>query len=439
MTSEAEALARAITKAAWRLIPFLLLLYVLAFLDRANVGFAKQALQRDTGLSEGAYAFGAGLFFVGYAVLEVPSNLLLFRFGARVWMSRIMVTWGLTSAAMMFAWNETVFCVLRFLLGVAEAGFFPGVIFYFTFWFPSATRGKMMGLFYFGAPLALIFGGPLSGLLLELNGLGDLKGWQWMFLVEGVLAAGVGLWAYWYLDGRPAEAAWLSREEKAALHNALEAEAQRERGPVHFGVLRVLVNHRVLYFGLIYCLIQMSVYGVTFYLPAQVAMLLRRETGLTVGLVTAAPWLCALVAAYAVPRLAGRTGRRRWVGGVALAAAGCGIAISATGRPGLALAALCVAAAGFISVQPVFWTFPTDELRGAAAAAGIALINSCGAVGGFFAPNVKTLAERTLASATAGYLVLAWITVLGAILIFVLPERARVKPEGSTSNVKTGS
>src|SRR5512137_2834070 len=205
-----DLLAGAVRKAAGRLLPFLLLLYVLAFLDRANVGFVKETLLAETGLSEAAYAFGAGVFFAGYALLEVPSNLILHRVGARVWLCRIMVSWGIVSAAMMFAWTPAVFCVLRFLLGVAEAGFFPGVILYLTYWFPSRERGRMMGLFYFGAPLAFIFGGPLSGLLLECNGLLGLRGWQWMFLVEGLAASAAGVWTYWHLTNRPADAAWLS-------------------------------------------------------------------------------------------------------------------------------------------------------------------------------------------------------------------------------------
>jgi MFS family permease len=425
MTDAPEDLGRAVNKAAWRLIPFLLLLYALAFLDRANVGFAKQALQRDTGLSEGAYAFGAGLFFLGYALFEVPSNLMMHRVGARAWMCRIMVTWGLISAAMMFAWNVTVFYALRLFLGIAEAGFFPGVILYFTYWFPSRRRGKMLGLFYFGAPLALTFGGPASGLLLEMDGLCGLNGWQWMFLVEGLGATAAGLWAYWYLDDRPSEAAWLSAAEKQALQEAITAEDSQKPERAQHGLLRALANPRVLFFGLIYALIQMSVYGVSFYLPSQVARLLGRDTGFVVGVVSAIPPLCALVAAYLIPRLASRTGCRRLVGGLALAAAGCGIAASALGNPVVALAALCVAWAGFIGVQPVFWTFPTDELSGAAAAGGLALINSCGAVGGFFAPNLKTAAERALASSTAGYAVLAFTTLLGAALILLLPRRAR--------------
>ncbi|MBL9215328.1 MAG: MFS transporter [Opitutaceae bacterium] len=408
-------------------MPFLLLLYILAFLDRVNVGYAKQAFLRDTGLSEATYAFGAGIFFLGYALFEVPSNLAMHRVGARVWMCRIMVTWGLISAAMAFAWSEASFHGLRFLLGVAEAGFFPGVILYLTYWFPASRRGTVMGLFYLGAPLAQIFGGPVSGLLLELDGFGGLHGWQWMFLVEGLAASAVGVWTFWYLPDRPADAAWLDAAQRSALASAVAAE-EPAHGDGHPGVWAMLCRPRVLYFGLIYGLIQISVYGVIFYLPAQVSRLLGREAGLAVGLVSAIPWTCALAAAFALPRLAGRIGRRRAVVVAALLAAGAGIAGSASGSPGWALAALCVATAGFIGAQPLFWTFPTGELTGVQAAGGIALINSLGALGGFIAPNLRVFVERSAGASTAGLYALAGASLLAAVLVAVLRE-ARPRPE----------
>jgi sugar phosphate permease len=410
-----------ISKVTMRLLPFLLLMYVLAFLDRANVGFAKAAFQADTGISNAAYAFGASIFFVGYALFEVPSNLIMHRVGAKIWMARIMVTWGLISAAMMFAHTETTFYVLRVLLGIAEAGFFPGVILYLTYWFPSDARAKAMGLFYFGAPLAFIFGSPLSGLLLEFNGLAGLTGWQWMFMVEGLLATVVGIWAYFYLDDRPQDARWLNADEKRELVTAIEAEESRKHAHGPAGVLAALRNSRVLYLSLIYFLIQMSVYGVVFYLPTQVAGLMGRNVGLAVGFVSAIPWVCALAAAYFIPRLSDATGERRMIGSATLAVAGLGIGASvATGSPLLSMIALCFAAAGFIAVQPIFWTFPTSYLGGVAAAGGIALINSLGALGGFVAPNVKTWAETAFASQAAGLYLLAGTTLIGALLIFQL-------------------
>lgn len=421
------SLEATITKVTKRLLPFLLLMYVLAFLDRANVGFAKTAFQADTGISDAAFALGASIFFLGYALLEVPSNLIMHRVGAKIWMARIMVTWGLISAAMMFAHNEFTFYLLRVLLGAAEAGFFPGVILYLTYWFPSAFRGRAMGLFYFGAPLAFIFGSPLSGLLLEFDGFGGLHGWQWLFMVEGLLAAVVGVWAFFYLDNRPKDAKWLTDAEKRELTAALDAEDSHKtaHGPAH--MMSAMRSRKVLHFAAIYFLIQMSVYGVVFYLPTQVASLLGTNVGLMVGIVTAIPWVCALVAAYYLPRMSDASGQRREYAAATMAVAGIGIACSvATASPFLAMVALCFAAAGFIAVQPIFWTFPTSYLGGVAAAAGIALINSIGALGGFVAPNVKTWAEAAFASQSAGLYLLACTTLLGAALILAIGRKSEV-------------
>ena len=415
--------ASLLRKVSWRLLPFLLLMYIMAFLDRANVGFAKQAFQADTGIGDAAFAFGAGVFFAGYALLEVPSNLIMHKVGARLWMCRIMVTWGLISAAMVFAHTETSFYVLRFLLGVAEAGFFPGVILYLTYWFPGATRGRAMGFFYFGAPLAFIFGSPLSGLLLELDGVMGTHGWQWLFAVEGLLATAVGVWAYFYLDNRPADAKWLTAEERNQLQTVLDAEDIQKQA--HGGLLKVLCQPAVLYLCLIYLLIQASVYGVVFYLPAQVAGLLGTKVGFMVGLVSAVPWLCALVAAWKIPALADRTGKRRAVAAVTLVISGVGIAASVTfTSPLLGILALCFAASGFIAVQPVFWTFPASFLAGSAAAGAIALINSFGALGGFIAPILKNWAEGVFHSPAAGLYLLAFTTLIGAALVMgIRPPR----------------
>jgi MFS family permease len=426
---DGPALDRVTAKAIRRLVPFLLLMYVLAFLDRANIGFAKKLFQADAGISDAAFAFGAGVFFVGYALLEVPSNLIMHKVGARIWMCRIMVTWGLISAALMFAQGETSFYALRFLLGVAEAGFFPGVIYFVTQWFPVQARTRVLGMFYFGAPLAFIFGSPLSGLLLELSGVAGLKGWQWLFLVEGLLATAVGVWAYGYLDNKPADAKWLSDAERRTLGNALAAEERLKAAHGPHGVMSALMNPKVLFLGLIYVLIQMSVYGVVFYLPTQVASLLGQKVGFTVGLVAAIPWVCAFIATWYVPRLAEQRQQHAGIGAATLVICAAGIALSvSSGSPLLSLIALCFAAAGFIAVQPLFWSFPTAYLGGAAAAGGIAFINSLGAVGGFIAPNVKTWAEKAFASPSAGLQLLAVTTLIGAVLFATLRKSSAAQP-----------
>jgi MFS family permease len=413
-----DLLAPVVRRVTRRLIPVLLLMYILAFLDRANLGFAKAAFQADTGLSDAAYALGAGIFFLGYAALEVPSNIIMRKVGAKIWLARIMISWGIVSALMMFAQTEWVFYFLRVLLGITEAGFFPGVILYLTYWIPAQFRGQVNGLFYFGAPLAFIFGGPLSGMLLDLDGLGGLQGWQLMFLVTGALTVAVGFWAFSYLDNGPRDAKWLSETEREVLTTALDAEDRFKADHSPKGALRALGNPKVLYFCLIYFTIQMSVYGVTFYLPTQIATLVGAKVGLAVGLMTAVPWGFAMLATFLLSRLADRTGKRRLVASASLTAAAVGILASAlTDNPLMGLAALSLGAAGFISVQPVFWTLPTGMLVGAAAAGGIALINSIGSLGGFVAPIAKTWAEATFGG-NAGLFLLAATALLGAVLLF---------------------
>ncbi|MEO6006112.1 MAG: MFS transporter [Opitutus sp.] len=402
-------------KVTRRLLPGLMALYIIAFIDRVNLGYAKHDFLRDAHFSEAVYAFGAGVFFIGYALFEVPSNMAMVRVGARRWFCRIMVSWGLVSAAMVFADTARVFYSLRFLLGAAEAGFFPGVIFYLTRWYPAKRRGAAMGLFYFGVPLAQIGGGPLSGWLLELDGTRGLAGWQWMFVVEGLMAVVAGILVLRYLPDRPADARWLTRPEQQALEDAARATASTS--PIRHAWTEFR-SRRMVMFGATYLLIQASVYGVTFYLPTQVALLLGRKAGLVVGLVSAIPWLAALAAAYTLPRLAARVGHGARVGAAALMFAAAGIAFSANASGPIGLAAMCIATAGFIGCQPIFWTYPTSVLTAANAAAGIALINSCGAIGGFIAPNLRAFLERHFASEHAGVAGLASLSVVAALLFW---------------------
>ena len=356
-----ELASRAMDKAQKKLVPFILLMYILAFLDRANLGFAKQAFQVSTGVSDAAFALGAGIFFVGYAIFEVPSNIILHYVGARTWLARIMVTWGIVAAG--FAWvsTENAFLVLRVLLGIAEAGFFPGIIYYFTFWFTARRRSSVMGMFYLGAPLAFIFGSPLSGLLMEMDGVLGFLGWQWLFAVEGLMASVVGVWAYWYLVDRPQNAKWIPDDEKAALIAELEAE-NANKPKEKTSALRVLANPKVWFLCSIYFMIQISVYGVTFYLPTQVAGLLGKKVGVLVGFVSAIPWVCALIANLTIPRFSDRSGKRGILAAVLMCIAGIGVVVSATGNPYLGILGLCIGTAGYFSCQPIFWTMPARFL-----------------------------------------------------------------------------
>lgn len=411
----------AIAKCRWRLLPFLALMFALAMIDRANVGFAKAALQVDLNLSNAAFALGAGIFFIGYALFEVPSNLMLHRVGARVWLSRIMITWGFVSAAMMFTRDETSFYILRFLLGVAEAGFSPGVILYLTYWFPAARRGQAIGIYYFGLPGALLLGSPLSGWLLDMHGMFGLTNWQWMFLVEGLAAVVVGFVALFYLKSKPHEAKWLTPEEKAALGHELQLEDQRKLDHGPRDLLGLLSNRRVLSFILIYFSIQMSVYGVIFYLPTRIAELLDTTVGLEVGLFIAIPWLCAAVVMYLVTHFADRHAAHLPMAMCMLGMASLGIAASVLVNSfAPVLLAFCFAASGFVSVQPLFWTLPTGYLGGVAAAGGIALIGSLGNLGGFLAPMLKAHVEAWFTSPQAGMLCLSLTGLVGVGLLWRL-------------------
>ncbi|EQA5824528.1 MFS transporter [Escherichia coli] len=370
-----------------------LALYVLAFLDRSNIGFAKQTYQIDTGLSNEAYALGAGIFFVVYAFLGVPANLLMRKLGARTWIGTTTLLWGFLSAAMAWADTEAKFLIVRTLLGAAEAGFFPGMIYLTSQWFPQRNRASIMGLFYMGAPLALTLGSPLSGALLEMHGFMGHPGWFWMFVIEGLLAVGAGVFTFFWLDDTPEQARFLSKQEKTLLINQLASEEQQK---VTSRLSDALRNGRVWKLAIIYLTIQVAVYGLIFFLPTQVAALLGTKVGFTASVVTAIPWVAVLFGTWLIPRYSDKTGERRNV------------------------AALCVAAIGFIAVQPVFWTMPTQLLSGTALAAGIGFINLFGAVGGFIAPILRVKAETLFSSDAAGLLTLAAVAVIGSLIIFTL-------------------
>lgn len=421
-------LNKAVEKTRWRLIPFMLSLYILAFLDRANIGFAKESYQIDTGLSNEVYAFGAGIFFIAYAILGMPANLLMKKFGAKPWIGCTTLAWGLLSTAMAFADTESKFLTIRFLLGAAEAGFFPGMIYLTSLWFPLRNRASVMGLFYLGAPLALTLGSPLSGALLEMHGFAGYAGWFWMFIIEGTLAIIAGIWTFWYLDNQPSQARFLSAELKKAVMDELAAEEnQKQVTRIRDGLKIPAVWH----LGLIYLIIQISVYGLIFFLPTQVANLLGTKVGFTASMISAIPWVAAMFGTYYIPRYADKSGALRTVAASTLLIAGLGIGASAlVTSPALAIVGLCFAAVGFIAVQPVFWTIPTTLLSGSALAAGIGFINMFGAVGGFLAPQIRVAADNLFANHIAGLLTLCGITLLGVIAIMLLKSKPEVTSVG---------
>ena len=384
--------ARTYRTVTWRLLPFLFLCYILAYLDRVNVGFARLSMQADLGLSDTAYGIGAGMFFVGYFLFEVPSNLLLRRVGARVWIARIMILWGLLSSAMMFTSSQTTFYALRFVLGVAEAGFFPGIILYLTFWYTRAHSARMVALFMTAIAFAGVLGGPISGwIMASMGGVAGLRNWEWLYLLEGLPSVAVGVLVLLYLDDGPERAAWLTPEQKALLARRLAEEeatkATDDRHARHVG--EVFRNPTVWALGLIYFGTVMGNYGVTFWLPQIINETITRNPW-RIGLVSMIPWGAAAVTAVIVGASSDRRQERRWH--IATGAAVGAVAFALSGLPGLSgwagLACLTVATAGMMSTMTTFWALPTAILSGNAAAAGIAWINSIGNLSGYVSPFV---------------------------------------------------
>ncbi len=410
-------------KVLWRLIPFLFLCYVVAYLDRVNVGFAKLQMLADLQFSDTVYGLGAGIFFIGYFLFEVPSNMILHRTGARVWIARIMVTWGVISSCMMFVTTPTMFYVLRFLLGVAEAGFFPGIILYLTYWFPSARRARVVALFMTAIALSGVVGGPLSGWIMQaFAGVNGWAGWQWLFLLEGIPSILVGIAVYFYLDDSIAQAPWLSDAEKRLLIDNI----RRDEGTrADHSLQQVFRNGQVWLMASIYFCFIMGLYGISFWLPQLVKTAGVKDV-LDVGLLTMVPYGLAAVAMVLASRSSDRSGERRWHTAGAGFVGGIGLVLSGIfgGDLALAMAALSLATMGILTSLPLFWTLPTSLLRGSAAAAGIALINAVGNLAGFVSPFMVGSVKDATGSTTAGLYVLAASLVLGGVLV-LLATRGR--------------
>ena len=409
-------------KVSWRLVPFLLLCYVVAYLDRVNVGFAKLQMLNDLKFSETIYGLGAGIFFIGYFIFEVPSNVILHKVGARIWIARIMITWGLISAAMMFVTTPMMFYVLRFLLGVAEAGFFPGIILYLTYWYPASRRGRTTTYFMTAIALSGVIGGPLSGWLMQsFDGHNGWSGWQWMFLVEGIPSILVGLWVLAYLDDRITHAKWLTDDEKALLQRNIASEDQHKEDPP---VVQVLSSPRVWLMSAIYFSFVMGLYGVSFWLPTII-----KQTGvkgaLDVGLLTAIPYGCAVIGMILFARSADRRGERRWHIAIPALAGAVGLVLSVQWHSDttMAMVALTIATIGILTTLPLFWSLPTSFLAGTGAAAGIALINSLGNLAGFLGPYAVGWLKDMTQSTDSGMYLLAVCMVVGAALTLSVPAR----------------
>ena len=419
---------RTIAKVARRLVPFLIVCYFIAYLDRVNVGFAALTMNQDLGLSQTAFGFGAGIFFIAYFIFEVPSNLLLERFGARKWIARIMLSWGIISGMMAFTptiarvtglGNEYSFYLIRVLLGAAEAGFFPGIIFYLTLWFPTEYRARIVGYFMAAIPLSTVIGAPISGALLYLHGGLGLAGWQWLFIVEAlpsIILAGV---VFFYLTDRPAEAAWLAPDERKWLAERLELEQRSRKAVRDYTVLESLVNPRVLGLSLVYFGAVATNYGLGFFLP-QIVKAFGLNIFLTT-LVSATPYVVGTIGMVWWGRRSDRVAERRFHTAFPLFLAAAGIAVStALDDPLLKMISFCIAGFGIFACLPVFWTLPTTFLSGAAAAAGIAVINSIGNLAGFAGPFAMGWIKDHTGSYAGGLLLLAALGIIAMGMVLML-------------------
>jgi ACS family tartrate transporter-like MFS transporter len=426
---------RTIAKVSLRLVPFLIICYFVAYLDRVNVSFAALTMNKALGLDSTAFGLGAGVFFLAYFVFEVPSNLLLERFGARKWIARIMLTWGLLSGLMAFippiatatgSSTTSVFYTIRILLGAAEAGFFPGIIFYLTLWFPAIYRARIIGYFMAAIPLSSVIGAPVSGLLLNMDGAAGLAGWQWLFILEAVPALLLSVVVFFYLTDRPAEAHWLAPEERAWLAGRLEAERRLREASKSFSVWQALGDTRVLLLACVYFGVVASNYGLSFFLPQIV-----RDFGLSftvTGFVTAIPYAVGTIGMVWWGRRSDRMRERKEHVGLAALVAGAGIAASTLiADPTGKMIALSIAGFGIFAVLPVFWTLPTAFLSGAAAAGGIAIINSIGNLAGFVGPYVMGTIKDATGSFTVGLLAIAALPILAMLIALSLPHDAALE------------
>jgi len=421
---------RTMSKVGWRLLPFLLLLYIVAWFDRVNISFAALQMNADLGFSKTVYAFGAGVFFVSYAAFELPSNLILARVGARLWIARIMITWGVLSVAMLFVKGPSSYYALRFLLGLAEAGFLPGVIYYLSNWYPSSARARAVSWFMLAIPLAPVIGGPLAGVILGLDGWHGLEGWQWLFLLEGLPAVLLGVVVLFYLTDAPEQARWLEPAEREWLATTVRAEqaaAERRHGIDLSGALK---HPTVWLLCLILFACQTGSYGLQFWVPL-IVQGMAGFTNLEIGLISAIPYAVAAIGMILIGASSDRSGERLLHVAIPTAVGAVGFVVSAFyTSPVPGMIALTIAAVGVIGTRGPFWALPTRFLNGRAAAGGIALINLIASIGGFVGPYAVGYLTDLSGTYAAGMWFLALLMLLGALLCVPL-RGAKVLAEES--------
>ena len=417
-------------KVTLRIIPFIMLLYFIAFLDRVNIGFAALTMNEDLGFSPTIFGLGAGIFFLGYFLFEVPSNLILHKVGARIWIARVMITWGLVSGCMAFVQGTTSFYILRFLLGVAEAGFFPGIILYLSYWFPAAKRAQVTAIFMAAAPLSTALGSPISAALLQMDGLAGYAGWQWMFVLEAIPAVLLGIVVLFYLTDRPARAKWLTEEEREWLQNTMLAEEQaRAAGPKHSSAWSGLADKRVLALALVYFGTSAGLYTLGIWAPQIIHSF--GASSLEIGFLNAFPAVIGILGMILWARHSDRMNERSWhvIGACLLAAAGLIYAGNVSTLLTVILA-LTLVTVGISASKPPLWSMPTLFLSGPAAAAGIATINSIGNLGGFVGPMMIGVIRQHTGSYTWGLFFVAGLLILSALIVLILSGNAK-KPQAT--------
>ena len=420
-TIDADAILR---RAAWRLVPFILAMYIAAFLNRVNVGFAALTMNHDLGLSPEVYGWGTGVFFIGYLLFEVPSNLIMEKVGARLWLSRIMITWAIVSMAFAFVQGPVMFAALRFLLGVAEAGFYPGILLYFTYWFPAATRARILAIFCMGIPAANIIGAPLSGWLLGMAGHG-FKGWQWMYLVEGIPTVVLGFAALWCLPDNPRKARFLTEREKDVVMARLATE---DRPQIH-GFADMMKDWRVWALIIPDFAIVFGIYALSFWMPQMVKAM--GYSIMETSLVVMIPYTASVAILWGIGVSSDRTGKRalHFVISSLVCAAGFLVAALAGGHNWVVIAGFCLAAGGAYSGLATFWSVPPLFLGGTAAAGAFALINSVGNLSGFVGPGLTGWLLQTTGSYTSGMWMCTGVALVAAVSMAVLAGHCRTPPE----------